>query len=198
MKHCDAFLIEVWVPVGYAIFFHWNRWALHLFIPKQTAAAAAGSIKDITFCVPRGVFSRKNRKWKKVSAESRLRFYKWEWKAAKFAFIHIKIPQVITGLGDTQTCTSDNSSYSYNRPHMGPFKIWYSMCNIKVYGYVGVFLKRVMKCVAFICIGHLFKGDKAVGCVWALIKSAHVPVQHPGHISNACSALLCCWNMKYA
>lgn len=35
-------------------------------------------------------------------------------------------------------------------------------------------------------------------CLWGLIKSPHVPVQHPGHISNACSAQLCCWNMKYA
>lgn len=80
MKHCDAVLIEVWVPVGYAIFFHCNRWALHLFIPKQTAAAAAGSIKDITFCVPRGVFQERTGNEKRYRLNHDCVFINGNWR----------------------------------------------------------------------------------------------------------------------
>ena len=59
--------------------------------------------------------------------------------------------------------------------------------NIKVYEYWGVF----QKCVVFICtLAFTQRGQNFGTRIWALIKSAHVPAQHPGHISNACSALL--------
>lgn len=65
----------------------------------------------------------------------------------------------------------------------------------KVYRYQGIFLK----CAAIICTWVFIQRRQSCGrCIWGLIKSAHIPVQHPGHISNACSAQLHCWNMKYA
>lgn len=68
-----------------------------------------------------------------------------------------------------------------------------------------VSLKPVTNCVVFICFWGLFIPKKKRG-VWVgdarqLSQSAHVPVQHPGHISTTprhALALLCCWNMKYA
>ena len=67
--------------------------------------------------------------------------------------------------------------------------------DIKVYRYLGVF----KNCVFCDCTWIFTqRGQRCGMCVSALIKSAHVPVQHPSHISNACSAPLCCRNMKYA
>lgn len=65
---------------------------IELFIclfQKQAAAAtaaAAGSIKGITFCVPVGIFQERTGNEIKVSAESgqwAFFIYKREWKAAK-------------------------------------------------------------------------------------------------------------------
>lgn len=76
--------------------------------------------------------------------------------------------------------------------HMGPFEI---SCLCPTLRFMDIFLK----CVVFIRTRAFIQRGQSCGMgIWALIKSAHVPVQHPGHISNACSALLCCWNMKYA
>ena len=64
--HCIFFLMRFEFPVVLVIFFQSHHWALHLFIPKQTtAAAAARSIKGITFCVPGGISQEKNRKWRR-------------------------------------------------------------------------------------------------------------------------------------
>lgn len=62
------------------------------------------------------------------------------------------------------------------------------MPNFKVYGHVAVFQKWA---VFFRTRAFIQRGQSCGMCIWALIKSAHVPVQHPGHISNACSALFC-------
>lgn len=60
------------------------------------------------------------------------------------------------------------------------------------------FWKPYETCCIYSHLGLYSTGQNSGMCIRALIKSAHVPVQHPGHISTACSALLCHWNMKYA
>lgn len=68
--------------------------------------------------------------------------------------------------------------------HMGPFEI---SCLCPTLRFMDIFLK----CVVFIRTRAFIQRGQSCGMgIWALIKSAHVPVQHPGHISNACSALL--------
>lgn len=98
---------------------------------------------------------------------------------------------------DTPTHTSDRSSDSYNRWTHGPFKIWYSMQHKGLWMCRCLSEKGYEKCCIYFYWVFIQRGQSD-GMCGALIKSAHVPVQHPGHISNVYSALLCCWNMKYA
>lgn len=142
--YCTVF-DEMWVSVGFPLFFHSNYWALHLFIPKQTAAAAAAvrSTKDVAFCGPRGISQRTGNE--KGIGWITIVLFKWEWKVEKLAFIYIKILGVIAfiQLLSWVKCKHAPVTTAVNHrtgSHMGLFKIWYSVRDIKVYGYVGVFL----------------------------------------------------------
>lgn len=205
MKHYDAFFIvfSFWWGSSFLYFslFSFNP-TIELFIclyqNKPLLLLPEAQKASLLVCL--GVFLKKRTGNEKGISWITVVFHKWGWKVAKLAFIHMKTLQVITSNNLLSWATRKHVPLTHTTGgHMGPFKIWCSTCDIKVYGYVGVFVEGLWNVLYLFALGHLFKGDKSSGmCIWALVKSAHVPVLHPGHISNACSALLCCWNMKYA